>query len=53
MISFIVKNLGTIAIGLVLAGIAAAIVVRLGRDKKKGKCAGCDGCPGRADCGMK
>ena len=54
MFSFIADNIGTIVIGLLVAGIVAAIIVKLVRDKRKGKCAGCScgcaGCPD-AECG--
>ena len=37
MLDFIVDNLGTILITVVLVTILAAIVVKLVRDKRKGK----------------
>lgn len=37
MISFITENLGTIIITVVVVAILAAIVVKLVRDKRKGK----------------
>ena len=37
MISFITENLGTIIITVVLVAILATIVVKLVRDKRKGK----------------
>jgi hypothetical protein len=43
MIGFFAENLGTIVVGLAVAGIVAAIVMKMIRDKKKGKCIGCDG----------
>jgi len=48
MIDWIVQNPGTVVIGLVVAGIVTAIVVKIVRDKQKGKCVGCD-CR-RGDC---
>ena len=40
-------NWGTVIVGLIVLCIVAAIVVKLVRDKKKGKCPGCDcGCAG-------
>jgi hypothetical protein len=55
MISFFAQNLGTIAVGLLVAGAVAAIVAKLIRDKHNGKCTGCDcscgGCPSRGSCG--
>jgi hypothetical protein len=47
MPEFITQNMGTIVTGLVVLAIAAAIVIKLIRDKRKGKCAGCNcGCGG-------
>ena len=50
MFGWILENLGTILIGLLLIGIVAAIVVSLIRKKKRGHscgcgCGGCSGCP--------
>ncbi len=54
MFEFIALNGGTMLVGLVLLGIVTAIVTRLVRDKRRGKCASCDGCSGAchasADC---
>ena len=37
--------MGTILTGLVLLGIVAVIILKIVRDKRKGKCAGCScGC---------
>jgi len=37
--------LGTILTALVLLGIVAAIILKIRRDRRKGKCAGCScGC---------
>ena len=45
MFDWIIQNIGTIVIGLVVAGIVAAAVAKVARDKRKGKCAGCNcGC---------
>jgi hypothetical protein len=46
MIAFLSNNAGTILTGLVLLGVVAAVIVKIFRDKKKGKCAGCS-----CDCG--
>ncbi|MDR1664908.1 MAG: FeoB-associated Cys-rich membrane protein [Clostridiales bacterium] len=47
MLPFLAENLGTIVISLILAGIVTAIIVKLIKDKRKGKCAGCNcGCEG-------
>jgi len=42
MLTFIINNLGTILVGVIVAGIIAAIVVKLIRDRRKGGCIGCD-----------
>ncbi len=50
MFSFIMENLGTMVVGLIVAGVVAVIIVKMVRDKRKGKCVGCDcagGCPGK------
>ena len=55
MISFLTQNIGTIAVGLIIAGIVAAVVIKIVRDKKRGKCVSCDcgcaGCPKASSCG--
>ena len=45
MLDFIVDNLGTILITVVLVTILAAIVVKLVRDKRKGKSSCGGNCP--------
>ena len=42
MLSALWNNLGTIVVGLAVAGMLAAIVAKIVRDKRKGRCAGCD-----------
>ena len=45
MVTFLSNNAGTILTGLVLLGIVTAIILKMRRDKKKNKCAGCScGC---------
>ncbi len=44
MLTFLAENLGTIIVGLVLAAVIAAIIVKLARDKKKGCSCGCAEC---------
>lgn len=50
MIGWLVENLGTIIISLILAGIVAMTIMRLVKDKKQGKsscggnCAHCGSC---------
>jgi hypothetical protein len=50
MFAFLLKNLGTIAVGAVLLGIVALVVASIVRDKKRGRHIGCDcdcsSCPG-------
>ncbi len=57
MLGFLTENLGTIIVGLVVAGVVAAIIIKLVRDKRKGKHIGCDcgcaGCPSSTSCGTK
>ena len=44
------NNLGTIITGLVLLAIVAAIILKIRRDRKKNKCAGCScGCGSSED----
>lgn len=53
MLSWIVGNVATIVICLVLAAVIAAIVIKLVRDKKKGKSTcgcGCGGCAMKDAC---
>ena len=49
MIDGILQNIGTIVIGLLVTAVVAAIIVKIARDKKKGKCVGCD-CGNNVDC---
>ena len=57
MFDFIAKNIGTVAIGLIVAGVIAAIIAKIVKDKRKGKCVGCDCCSndccGRSSVGIK
>ncbi|MGI6115499.1 MULTISPECIES: FeoB-associated Cys-rich membrane protein [unclassified Clostridium] len=55
MLQFLTENLGTILVGLAVALLLTLVVVKLLRDRKKGKsvcsCGGaCSGCPGAAMC---
>ena len=53
MIQTIVDNGGTILVTLALAGIVAAILVRLHRDRKQGKSScgcNCSACPMAGSC---
>lgn len=47
MLSWIISNIATIVICLILAAVVAAVVVKLVRDKKKGRSScgcGCSNC---------
>ncbi|MDR3242408.1 MAG: FeoB-associated Cys-rich membrane protein [Clostridiales Family XIII bacterium] len=51
MLTFIADNLGTIAVSIILLAIVASILVRIVRDKRKGKPIGCDcDCSGCSKC---
>ena len=54
MFNWLVQNIGTIVIGLIVAGVLAAVVVKISRDRRKGKRAGCgcgcSNCPGAGGC---
>ena len=50
---FIINNLGTIAVGIVVAIVIGAVIFVMLRDKARGKsscCGGCVGCPMRDKC---
>jgi hypothetical protein len=53
MLDFISQNLGTILVGLILAGVVATIILHIIKKKKQGKCVGCscacEGC-GKGGC---
>ena len=42
MINIIIQNLGTIVMSLIITCIAVVITIKIIRDKKNGKCTGCD-----------
>ena len=53
MFEFIVQNLSTIIVGIIVLGIFAAVVVKLIKDHKNHKTScgcGCDGCPSSDIC---
>ncbi|MDD6146885.1 MAG: FeoB-associated Cys-rich membrane protein [Oscillospiraceae bacterium] len=53
MIAFLSDNLGTIIVAVMLAAILAAVIWKLGRDKKHGKTScgcGCEGCALKDQC---
>ncbi|MDR1409881.1 MAG: FeoB-associated Cys-rich membrane protein [Oscillospiraceae bacterium] len=54
MFGFFANNWGSILIGVIVAGIVAAIVVKMVRDKRKGKMISCDcgckSCPKAGGC---
>ena len=57
--SWIMANIGTIIVGLVLVCIVALIIIKLVNDRKKGirscggSCAGCAGCAMKGTCHKK
>lgn len=54
--SFIIENIGTIIIGLIVFVLIVGIVVKLVKDKKKGKTScgcGCSNCPSSGICHKK
>lgn len=56
MLEFLKQYWSTILIGIVLAGVVALIIVKMIRDKKKGKhsCGcGCENCPSAGMCHKK
>lgn len=53
MIAFFTQYGGTLLVGAILVVIVAAIVIKLVRDKKKGRTScgcGCSGCANAANC---
>lgn len=53
MLSWFNENWGSLAVGLVVLAIVAAVIIKIVRDKKnhKGGCAcGCEGCPSAGLC---
>ena len=50
--NFIMNNLGTIIVGLVVAAIVVAIIVNMIRKKKNGESigCGCGNCPSKGIC---
>lgn len=53
MISWFIANLGSIIVGLIIASVAAAIIIKLVKDKKKGKSScgcNCGCCPMGGSC---
>lgn len=56
MLDFLMKNLGTIIILIVLASVVLLIIFRMYKNHKKGKTAcgcGCDNCPSAKICHKK
>ncbi len=47
MLTFLMQNISTVIVSLLLIGIVTLIIVGMVKDKKKGKCSGsCAGCSG-------
>lgn len=54
MLDFLAENWGSILIGAILAAVIVLIVVKLVRNKKKGKTScGCEQCPSSGMCHKK
>lgn len=56
MLGFLAENWGSILIGAILAAVIVLIVVKLFRNKKKGKTScgcGCEQCPSSGMCHKK
>ena len=55
MFAFITENFGTVIVSLLVAGIIAAAVRKMIRDRKKGAACGCgcEGCDSSPACGIK
>lgn len=54
MLIFLKENFSTVVVGLIVAGIVAAIIIKMFRDRKKGRtgCScGCENCPRSSACG--
>lgn len=53
MINFLVNNIGTIIVSLIILIIVSLIIIKLVRDKKNGKSScgcGCENCPNAGIC---
>ena len=52
--AFLMENLSTVIIGLILAGLVYLVVRKMIRDSREGKCCGCSGgcagCSGASMC---
>ena len=51
--SWVVENLGSLVVGLVVLAIVVAVVALLIRDKKQGKSLHCDTCESCGACAMR
>ena len=47
MMTFLVENIGTIFVGVLVLAVLAVIVRSLVRNRRQGVCSGCSGCNGR------
>ena len=53
MLSWLQNNIGTVIVSLILAAAVAAVIVKLIRDKRRGRTScgcGCDRCPSANGC---
>ena len=54
MLEFLTQNIGTIAIGLAVAGLLTLITIKVVKDRKKGGCGcGCENCAMKNACHQK
>ncbi len=53
MLAFLQNNIGTVLVGIILAAVIAVIVIKMLKDRKKGKSScgcGCENCPSANMC---
>lgn len=56
MVTFFLENIGTIIVSLVILAVVAFIVIKMIKDRKKGKSScgcGCSNCPSSSMCHSK
>lgn len=56
MVKFLLENIGTIIVGLVILAIVVLIIYKMIKDRKKGKSScgcGCSNCPSSSMCHSK
>lgn len=56
MVTFLMNNWGSILVGTILAALIIGVMIKLRRDKKRGKSScgcGCENCPSHSMCHKK